>query len=285
MTIVYLNGDYLPLEEAKIPVLDRGFIFGDGVYEVIPTYSRQTFRLDAHLARLQHSLDAIRLENPHHRDAWVERIERIIGAAPWEDLGVYLQVTRGPAPRDHAFPEVIQPTVFLMAMPLMPPAGDLVENGVAAITADDNRWGRCDIKSVSLLANVLLRQQSVDAGCAETILIRDGLLTEGSASSIFLVNDGIILAPPQSHLVLPGITYDVVLELARLHNLPHRIRPISETELRSAEEIWLTSSTKEVLAVTLLDGRVVGTGRPGPVFKRMHAAYQTFKRTVMRATG
>lgn len=283
--LVYLNGEYLPLAEARVPVLDRGFIFGDGVYEVIPVYSRQPFRLDAHLARLQHSLDAIRLDNPHLRDEWAERIERIIAAAAWEDQGVYLQVTRGPAPRDHAFPPEVQPTVFLMAMPLAPPASELVAQGVTAITASDNRWLRCDIKSVSLLANVLLRQQSVDAGCAETILVRDGMLTEGSASSVFLVKEGKILAPPQSHLMLPGITYDVVLELAHLHNMPHAIRPIREEELRDADEIWLTSSTKEVLAVARLDDRPVGDGRPGPLFKRMHAAYQTFKRTVMRGGG
>jgi D-alanine transaminase len=283
--LVYLNGEYLPLAEARVPVLDRGFIFGDGVYEVIPVYSRQAFRLDAHLARLQQSLDAISLANPHLRDEWAERIERIIAAAAWEDQGVYLQVTRGPAPRDHAFPENPQPTVFLMAMPLAPPAGELVAQGVTAITAADNRWLRCDIKSVSLLANVLLRQQSVDAGCAETILVRDGMLTEGSASSVFIVKAGKILAPPQSHLMLPGITYDVVLELAHLHNMPHAIRPIREEELRDADEIWLTSSTKEVLAVTWLDGRPVGEGRPGPVYARMHAAYQAFKHTVMRGGG
>jgi D-alanine transaminase len=282
MNLVYLNGAYLPLAEARIPVLDRGFIFGDGVYEVIPVYNRQPFRLDAHLARLQQSLDGIRLENPHSRDEWAERIVRIVAGAEWTDQGVYLQVTRGPAPRDHAFPEQVQPTVFLMAMPLAPPPAELVEQGVAAITAADNRWLRCDIKSVSLLANVLLRQASVDAGCAETILIRDGMLTEGSASSVFVVLDGVLLAPPQSHLVLPGITYDVVLELAQLHNLPHRVRPISAAELRGAEEIWITSSTKEVLAVTRLDGMPVGAGWPGPLYRRMQAAYQTFKRTVMR---
>jgi D-alanine transaminase len=282
MTTVYLNGAYLPLAEARIPVLDRGFIFGDGVYEVIPVYNRQPFRLDAHLARLQHSLDGIRLENPHGRDEWAERIARIVAGAEWADQGVYLQVTRGPAPRDHAFPDQVQPTVFLMAMPLAPPPAELVEQGVAAVTAADNRWLRCDIKSVSLLANVLLRQVSVDAGCAETILTRDGMLTEGSASSVFVVLDGVLLAPPQSHLVLPGITYDVVLELAQLHNLPHRVRPISVAELRGAEEIWITSSTKEVLAVTRLDGVPVGAGRPGPLYRRMQAAYQTFKRTVMR---
>lgn len=283
--LVYLNGEYLPLAEARVPVLDRGFIFGDGVYEVIPVYSRQPFRLDAHLARLQHSLDAIRLANPHLRDEWAERIERVSAAAAWEDQGVYLQVTRGPGPRDHAFPAEVRPTVFVMAMPLAPPAGELVDRGVAAITVADNRWLRCDIKSVSLLANVLLRQLSVDAGAGETILIRDGMLTEGSASSVFIVKDGKLLAPPQSHLMLPGITYDVVLELAQLHNMPHAVRPIREEELRGADEIWLTSSTKEVLAVTQLDGVAVGDGRPGPLYRRMHAAYQAFKRTVMRGGG
>jgi len=279
---VYLNGDHLPLAEAKISVLDRGFIFGDGVYEVIPVYSRQPFRLEAHLARLRHSLAGIRLADPLGAPAWRDAVARVIATSPWSDLGVYLQVTRGPAPRDQAFPQTVTPTVFIMPMPLNPPSTTLVEQGVAAITAEDNRWLRCDIKSVSLLANVLLRQQSAEVDCNETILIRDGLLTEGSNSSVFIVRDGVIEVPPPSSLILPGVTHDVVLELARLHNLPHAVRQIPLAALHSAEEIWLTSSPKEVLAVTRLDGVEVGDGRPGPLFRRMHAAYQAFKQTVMR---
>ncbi len=282
MPTVYLNGRFLPLEEACIPVMDRGFLFGDGVYEVIPAYDRRPFRLDDHLDRLDASLDGIRLANPHARDEWIALIERIVADAPWDDLGVYLQVTRGPGPRDHAFPREIRPTVFLMPLELPAPPRILIEQGVAAITAADTRWSRCDIKATSLLANVLLRQLSVDAGCAETLLIRDGLLMEGSASSVFLVRDGVLLAPPKSPLILPGITYDVVLELAAAENLPTAIRALSEAELRAADEVWITSSTKEILAATRLDGKPVGNGEPGPIYRRMIALYQTYKHTVMR---
>ncbi len=285
MALVYLNGEYLPLEEAKVPVLDRGFIFGDGVYEVIPVYNRRPFRLSEHLRRLQHSLDGIRLANPHREAEWAERIGRIVAAAETEDQGVYLQVTRGPAPRDHAFPNAVQPTVFIMSNPLSTPPRAAVEQGVAAVTAVDNRWLRCDIKAIALLPNVLLRQLAVDAGCAETVLLRDGFLTEGAASNIFAVRDGVILAPPKSNLMLPGITYDVVLEIAQAKGFAHEVRQVSEAELRGADEIWQTSSTKEVTAVVRLDGQPVGTGKPGPVFWRMHAAYQDYKQTVMRAAS
>lgn len=282
MAIVYLNGAFLPLEEARVPVLDRGFIFGDGVYEVIPVYDRRPFRLRHHLDRLQHSLDGIRLANPLGQSEWQTLIGRIVAEAEWPDQGIYLQVTRGPAPRDHAFPKVVQPTVFIMATALTTPSAEIVDKGVAAITAADNRWLNCDLKTTSLLANVLLRQLAVDAGCAETILIRDGLLSEGSASNIFMVQDGVLLAPPKSNLILPGITYDVVLELAAAEGQPHAVRPITEAELRSADEVWLTSSTKEITAVVTLDGQAVASGRPGPVFKRLYGAYQTFKQRVMR---
>jgi D-alanine transaminase len=280
--LVYLNGDYLPLAEARIPVLDRGFIFGDGVYEVIPVYDRRPFRLEHHLDRLQHSLDGIRLANPHSPAQWQALIAPIVEAADWEDQGIYLQVTRGPAPRDHAFPARAVPTVFIMAMALTAPPASVVAEGVAAMTAPDNRWLRCDLKTTSLLANVLLCQGSLEAGCAEAILIRDGMLTEGASSSVFVVKDGVILAPPHSNLVLPGITYDVVLELAAQAGITVAVRPIRESELASADEIWLTSSTKEITAVTRLDGRPVGDGRPGPLFRRLHGAYQTYKHQVMR---
>lgn len=282
MSRVYLNGQFLLLEEARIPVMDRGFLFGDGVYEVIPVYDRQPFRLEEHLSRLQDSLDGIRLANPHSVAEWRELVARIVAESEWNDVGVYLQVTRGPGPRDHAFPKAIRPTVFLMPLELTAPAPALVANGVAAITAQDTRWSRCDLKTTSLLPNVLLRQLSVDTGCAETILVREGQLMEGSASSVFIVRDGVILAPPKTRLILPGITYDVALELAEREALPHHIRPIAETELRGADEIWLTSSTKEILAVTTLDGQLVGNGRPGPIYRRMLALYQGYKHTVMR---
>ena len=279
---VYLNGEYLPLDQARISVMDRGFLFGDGVYEVIPVYGRQPFRLEDHLRRLQQSLDGIRLANPLDEATWREHIARIVAQAPWPDVGVYLQVTRGPGPRDHAFPADIQPTVFLMPLALGSPHAEILQTGVAAITATDNRWLRCNLKTTSLLANVLLRQLSVDAECAETILLRDGWLTEGSASSVFIVQEGVIQTPPETELMLPGITYEILLELARGEDMPHQVCPISEATLRAAEEIWITSSTKEILAVTRLDEHPVGSGQPGPVYQRMLAAYQHYKRTVMR---
>jgi D-alanine transaminase len=279
---VYLNGEFLPLAEARIPVLDRGFIFGDGVYEVIPVYSGKPFRLDAHLLRLQASLDGIRLANPHGAESWRTLIAKLIAAQAYDDQSLYVQVTRGVAPRDHAFPEGVAPTVFMMANPLVTPSQTLKASGVCAITASDNRWLRCDIKAVSLLPNVLLRQRAVDADCAETILLRDGFLTEGAASNIFVMNNGVLLAPPKSNLMLPGITYDVVLELAAAHDIPHEVRAIPETEVRSADELWMTSSTREVLAITQLDGQPVGDGRPGPEAQRMDAFYQQYKRQVMR---
>jgi D-alanine transaminase len=282
MPIVHLNGQFIPLEDARIPVMDRGFLFGDGVYEVIPVYDRRPFRLAGHLSCLADSLAGIRLANPHSDAEWETLVDGIIRASEWRDMSVYLQITRGPGPRDHAFPREIHPTVFLMPLELSPPPAELVENGLNAITAEDTRWSRCDLKTTSLLANVLLRQLSVDAGCGETVLIRDGFLMEGSASSIFVVKDGILLAPPKSRLILPGITYDVVLEMADQEGMPRQIRPVFEDELRAADEIWATSSTKEILAIGTLDGRPVGDGRPGPLFRRMHALYQTFKHTVMR---
>jgi len=280
--MIYLNGQFLPIEEARIPVLDRGFIFGDGVYEYIPVYSRRPFRLAEHLARLQHSLDGIRLANPHGEAEWTRLLGELIARNPGEDLSLYLHITRGVAPRDHPFPQGVAPTVFMMATPLLPPSPEWVDNGVAAVTATDNRWLRCDIKAISLLPNVLLRQLAVDAGAAETVLLRDGFLSEGTATSIFVVRDDKLLATPKGHLILPGITYDVMLELAAVNGIASQVREISEFEIRSAQELWLTSSAKEVLAITTLDGRPVGAGKPGPLYRQMHGLYQTFKRDIMR---
>ncbi len=281
--MVFLNGRFLPLGEAFVPVLDRGFIFGDGVYELVPVYSRVPFRLEEHLARLERSLAAVRIRNPHGRAAWGELIAQLIAQQPFEDQGVYLQVTRGVAKRDHAFPQDAAPTVFAMANPLVSPPREQVEQGVGALSAVDNRWLRCDIKSVSLLGNVLLRQLSADAGAAETILFRDGALTEASASNVFAVKAGVILGPPKSNLILPGITYDVVEEIARSAGLPIEFRAVTQAEVRAADELFLSSSSKEVLAVVTLDGRPVGAGRPGPVFRRVYQLYQEFKQQVMRA--
>jgi D-alanine transaminase len=281
--MVFLNGKFIPIDEARVSVLDRGFIFGDGVYELVPVYSRVPFRLDEHLARLERSLAEAKIRNPHSRAQWRKFVYQLIDAQPFDDQGVYFQVTRGVAKRDHAFPKNAEPTVFMMSNPLVNPPQPQVEAGAAAVSAQDNRWLRCDIKSISLIGNVLLRQLSAEADAAETILFRDGRLTEASASNVFIVARGLILSPPKSSLILPGITYDVVAELARANDLPLEFRDVTEAEVRAADEIWVTSSSKEVLAIVSLDGRKVGEGRPGPVFRRMYALYQEFKRKVMRA--
>lgn len=283
MTPVFLNGEFLPLAEARVPVMDRGFLFGDGVYEVIPVYSRRPFRLTEHLARLTSNLDALRLPNPHSDAEWAGLVGRMIEQRDDADQSIYLQVTRGPMDhRNHVFPKTVTPTVFMMSEPLVTPPAEQREHGIAAISAADIRWLRCDLKTTSLLANCLLRQAAVDAGCVETLLFRDGVLTEGAASNIFVVRDGHLLGPPKNHLMLPGITYDVVLELATTHGLPTEIRAVAEAEVRAADELWLTSSTKEVLAIVMLDGKPVGTGKPGPWFARMYDWYQDFKQEVMR---
>jgi len=281
--MVFLNGKFMPIEEARVPVLDRGFIFGDGVYELVPVYSRVPFRIDEHLARLERSLAAVRIRNPYSRAEWRDIILQLVAKQPFEDQGVYFQVTRGVARRDHAFPKDVAPTVFLMSNPLTCPPKALVESGATAVTAVDDRWHRCDIKSISLIGNCLLRQVSADAGAVETILFRDGKLTEASASNVFVVQRGVILSPPKSNLILPGITYDVVVELAQGAGLPFEFRDVSEAEVRGADEIWVTSSSKEVLAIVQLDGKPVGAGVPGPAFSRMYGLYQEFKRKVMRA--
>jgi D-alanine transaminase len=283
MNNAYLNGQFLPLAEAKVSALDRGFVFGDGVYELVPVYSKKPFRLGDHLRRLQASLDAIRLANPHADDAWHELILRLVAQETALDQSVYIQVTRGVAPRDHAFPEDTAPTVFMFTQPLVTATAEQKAAGVCAVTAVDNRWQRCDIKAISLLANILLRQQAIDAGCAETVMLRDGFLSEGAASNIFVVKDGVLRAPPPSRLMLTGITYDVVLELAQAHGIPHEVRAIAEAEERAADELWMSSSTKEIMAIVTLDGAPVGTGVPGPLAQRMDALYQAFKQEVMRA--
>jgi D-alanine transaminase len=280
--MVFLNGKFLPIEQAMVPVLDRGFIFGDGVYELIPVYSRAPFRMEDHLARLERSLAAVRIKNPYAREKWREIILQLVATQPWEDQAVYFQVTRGVAKRDHAFPAGVEPTVFVMANPLVNPPRELVEKGGSAVTAVDNRWLRCDIKSISLIGNCLLRQVSADAGAQETILFRDGKLTEASASNVFIVKRGVLLSPPKSNLILPGITYDVVTEIAQAGKIPLEFRDVTEAEVRGADEVWVTSSSKEILAIGTLDGKPVADGRPGPLFKRAFQLYQEFKAKVMR---
>jgi D-alanine transaminase len=275
--IVYLNGTFVPLADARISVLDRGFIYGDGVYEVIPVYRRKPFRMPHHLARLARSLAGIRLDNPHPDAEWQRLVEAIVDRQPFDDQAVYLQITRGVAKRDHAFPSGVAPTVFMMSNPLPTPSREQVEHGVAVVTADDNRWLRCDLKTTSLLGNVLMRQLAADANAAETVMFRDGLLTEASASNVLVVRDGIVIAPPKDNLILPGITYDAALEVTRAAGVPLDVRPVTREQALGADEMWLSSSTKEVLAVTTVDGRPFAGGRPGPVFRKVHAAFQAAK--------
>jgi len=275
---VYLNGDFYSPDAARISVFDRGFIFGDGVYEVIPVFGRRLFRFAQHLARLEASLREVRIANPLDAAQWREVLEQLIADNAEDDQSVYLQVTRGVAPRDHAFPSDVQPTVFAYAQPLRYPLPEQVTQGVAAITVSDLRWSRCDIKAIALLPNTLMRQQAIDAGAAEAILIRDGQVTEGAACNIFVVSAGRAITPPKGPFILPGITRDLVLELMQAHGIAHAERPVSEAELHAAEEIWLTSSGKEILPITRLDGAPVGGGRQGPLNARVLALYREYKR-------
>ncbi len=284
--LVYLSIDghaeMLSLSEARIPVLDRGFIFGDGVYEVVPVYGRLPFRLDHHLKRLERSLAAIRIENPFDTTGWKHRIAQLIASFPADDQFVYMQITRGVAKRGHAFPKDTVPTVFMMTSPLVLPTDEMRTQGVAVVSAQDNRWLRCDIKSTSLLGNVLMAQYAAEQGVTETILFRDGFLTEGSSTNVWVVKDGVLLAPPRDNRMLEGIRYAFLLELAAAHGLKVECRPIAETEVRQADELLLSSATKEVLPITRLDGQLVGqgagAGKPGPVYEKLYAWYQQAKR-------
>lgn len=280
--LVYLNGKLLPLEEAHVSVLDRGFMLGDGAYELIPVYQRKPFRLDEHLRRLQHTLDGIRLPNPLSDAQWHAVIEQVVAAEAAYNQSVYLQVTRGAAPRDHAFPKGVSPTVLVMSTPLGVADPAQIEHGICAVSAPDIRWGRCDLKTINLLPNVLAKQKAVEAGCVECILFRDGVLTEGATSNIFVVKNGMILAPVKDQRMLPGITYDLILELAAEHGLPFEVRDIAEAEVRAADELWLTSSGREVQAIVELDGRPVGEGKPGLLYRRMIRLYQDYKAALIR---
>jgi len=277
MQYVYLNGELIAPENAKVSVFDRGFVFADGVYEVIPAYGGRLFRLAQHLERLEHSLAGIRLENPLSAAGWRAVFEQLLAQYGKADQYLYLQVTRGAAPRDHAFPAGVAPTVFAFAKRIEYPSAELIQRGVTGVTLADIRWSRCDIKSIALLPNVLMRQQAIDGGAVEAILLRDGLVTEGAASNVFVVYQGQLLTPPKGPFILPGITRDLVVELARAGAVDFAERPITEAELRAADEVWMTSSTKEILPLVRLDGRPVGSGRPGPVHARLFAAYQDYK--------
>jgi D-alanine transaminase len=278
MQIVYLSGKFLPIEQAQVSVLDRGFLFGDGVYEVIPAYGRRLLRLGEHLRRLQDSLDGIRLSNPLSDAQWTDTLNQLIAKNEGDDQYIYVQVTRGAAvKRDHTFPAQVRHTVFCMSSPLKAVSKQELEQGVTAITLDDIRWHACNIKTTALLANVLARQQAADVNAAEAILLRDGFATEGAASNIFMVSDGVMITPPKGPLLLPGITRDLILELAQLNNMPCAEREISEHALRHADEIWMTSSTREILPIVSLDGKTVGDGKPGAIWHRMIDIYQDYK--------
>ncbi len=274
----YLNGEFMPIEEARVPVLDRGFIFGDGIYEVVPVYARRPFRWPQHLARLKRSLAAIGIDNPHDDDGWTKLVADLVARHEWPDQFVYMQVTRGVARRDHAFPRpAVRPTVFGMSSPLVLPTAAQVEQGIAAITLPDERWLHCDIKSTSLLGNVLAREAAVQAGAAECVMFRDGYLTEGSASNIWVARGDRLYGPPTDNLVLQGVRYGLIQELCAQAGIALQLRRILREEVQAAAELILSSATKEVLAITSLDGRPVGSGRPGPVFANLYAAYQQVK--------
>ena len=286
-TLCDLNGQIVPLRDAKVSVLDRGFIFGDGIYEVVPVYGQRLFRFEAHMARLARSLAKLRIPNPHDLAGWLARIRPLVSALAQssgaQDQLVYMQVTRGVAVRDHVMPPGLQPTVFLMVQPMKPPSAEQRHHGVACVTARDFRWERGDIKSTSLLGNVLARQISADAGAVETVMFRNGFLTEAAASNVWVVREGALLGVPKSEHVLEGIRFDLLRELCESCGLAYHLRPIAESDVRTADELMLSSATKEVLPVTRLDGEPVGhgalRGRPGPVYSRLYEAYQQAKAT------
>jgi D-alanine transaminase len=285
--LCHLNGEVLPLSQARVSVLDRGFIFGDGIYEVVPVYGRRLFRFDAHMARLARSLHKTRIPSPHPPADWLALIRPLVAALAErtgaQDQLVYIQVTRGVAARDHVMPSGVQPTVFIMVNPMKPPSAEQRHHGVACVTARDFRWEHGDIKSTSLLGNVFARQISADAGAAETLMFRAGFLTEAAASNAWIVRDGALLGVPKSEHVLEGIRFDLLRELCEECGIAYHLRPIPESDVLSADEVLLSSATKEVLPVTRIDGQAVGhgamRGRPGPVYARLHEAYQRAKVT------
>ena len=277
---VYLNGDFLPIEEAKISPLDRGFIFGDGVYEVIPFYAGRGLRMREHLKRLQRSLDELEIDNPCTIEQWEASITSLIEKNGGGNVGVYIQVTRGVAKRDFPPPKGLKQTVFMMVNPLATPKPEIYIKGISCVSLDDNRWLKCHIKSVALLGAVLLKHESNQGGYDEAVLFRDGYLTESSASNIAAVKSGVILCPPMDNLILPGITYELMIELARKNKLPLEIRRVPRRQVKTADELWIMSSTKEVVPIVKLDDKPIGSGEPGPIFKQMHQLFQDYKRAL-----
>lgn len=279
LPLVWLDGKLLPLGEARISPLDRGFLFGDGAYEVLPVYGGRAYRFEAHMARLDRSLAEIRMPPPLDRAGWLAVFGELVHGNGGGDLLLYVQVTRGVEPeRNHVPAAGIRPTIFACVQkhPLIPASA--IENGVAAVTAEDLRWSRCDIKSTSLLGNVLLRWLAADAGATETILLRGGTLTEASASSVHVVKGGGIVTPPQTNAILPGTTRSVIFELAGREGIPSERRPVAEAELGSADEILIASAGGGIRAIATLDGRPVGSGKPGPVYRRIYARFKATQR-------
>ena len=283
MSTAWLNGKFLPLADTRVSVMDRGFLFGDGVYEVIPVYGGKLFRLAHHLKRLHNSLDAVRIANPLSAAAWETMLSELVSRNEGGDQAVYLQVTRGVAgKRDHAFPENISPTLFAMSTAMAASVDIDGVTGIAAITLPDIRWKLCNIKAITLLPNVMLRQQAIDDDCAEAILIKDGFAIEGAASNLFIVSNGLVITPPNGPALLPGITRDLILELAANHAIPFRETSITQEALFSADEIWLTSSTREISPVTRLDDAVISGGVPGPLWRRMINLYREYKTAIRK---
>lgn len=281
MPIVFLNGQFMPIEDAKISPLDRGFIFGDGVYEVVPFYNGRGLRLHEHLVRLQKSMDALYLTNPYPLETWKAHMQALVEKNGGGNVGVYLQMTRGVAKRDFPPPMGLTPTVFMMVNPLATPKPEIYANGISCVTLDDSRWLRCQVKSTALLGAVLLKHEASLAGGDDAVMFRDGYLTESTASNIAIVKNGVIIGPPMDNLILGGITYVLMIELAEQNKMPIEIRRVSRREVLAADEIWILSSTKEVCPITKLDGKAVGDGKPGAVFKKMRQLFDDYKRALI----
>jgi D-alanine transaminase len=271
--IAFVNGRFLPLKDATVSIDDRGFQFGDAVYEVIRTYRGVPFELAAHLGRLDRSATALSLPHPYSRGQWAQWIQQGLSQAGYQEAKVYIQITRGVAPRDHAFPSGTSPTVVMTIREFHPLPLHVRQEGVTAGTCDDLRWGRCDIKSVNLLANVLAREKAKKAGAFEAILVKDGVVTEGSVSNVMAVQSGTIITAPEGPLILSGVTRTVVLGLAKEEGIPVEERFLSVDSLYASEEVFLTGTTLEVLGVVRIDGKTIGSGRPGPVTKALAARW------------
>jgi len=278
---VYLNGRFVERDQACLPITDRGLLFGDSVYEVIPAFGGAPFRAEQHLARLDRSLRSIRMRNPHSIQEWFGILDQLCSDFPSQDHSIYLQVTRGSYPtRTHKIPDKVEPTVIAFATPMAERAPGIANEGIKVITLEDIRWQRCDVKATTLLPNVLAQAEAAEKGAIDAILVRQGQALEGTASNLFIVLEGLLITPPDSEKILPGVTRDLVLELARDANIPYAQASISEEDLKKATEIWLTSSTREISPVVELDGKPVGDGKPGEHWRYIDQLYQAAKQRI-----